>query len=313
VEYVDYSLPIVSELVATFCQCCGNPLDPERSRQQAFDRVSAKEKSAGLPHLPWARKPELTMVTVYKCGRCQAEWGVAPVPDKVAAAGTGPDPAMLLVACLKDEHWDVRLAACDRLGLVGNAEAVQPLVAMLADPEWRVCRGAMDALAVIGDERAVQPLTEVLLQSDPRTSRKAADCLDRLGWSAPAGALRGAYRAAVGRRASFESPGDGVSMEPDGPGDSASEYEVRAFVACQVRTIRTVRQRYWATTGGPMSRGLAEIRGDQNLALEALRDIQALPSVGALASESLRAEYDAETDRIVRAVIAKAIPGTRRN
>ncbi len=317
-DYVDYSLPMVSELAATSCQSCGKPLDPDRSRTQAFDRVSAKEISAGHPRLPWTRKPELTSVMVHKCGRCQAELGVAPVPERVTAAGTGPGSAPLLLACLTDEHWDVRLAACDRLGLIGASEAVQPLVSLLADPEWRVCRCAMEALAAIGDERAVQPLTEVLLQSDPRTRRKAADCLDRLGWTAPAGELRAAYWAAIGRKAFSTYVGDpkpeaalsdgGPTDQTVGPIATASEAEIRAFVACQVRTIRAARRRYWANPGaGPFSRSLAEIRGDQNRALGALRDVQALPRLGALASESLRAELNAETDRDVTAVVSKAI------
>jgi HEAT repeat protein len=51
-----------------------------------------------------------------------------------------------LIAALKDKDSDVRKAAAEALGKIGDPRAVEPLIAALKDAEWHVRKAAAKAL-----------------------------------------------------------------------------------------------------------------------------------------------------------------------
>ena len=58
--------------------------------------------------------------------------------------------------------WEVREAAADALGKLGDTRAVKPLLDALRDEYWPVRKAAASALGEIGDARAVEPLIAAL-------------------------------------------------------------------------------------------------------------------------------------------------------
>lgn len=95
-----------------------------------------------------------------------------------------------LVAALADANRDVRWAAVEALGELGDRRAVPALIEYVKKPEayrWgkRLVAGA---LAAIGDPSAVQPLLGLLDDEDPFVRRIAAMALVRIG--DPAGVPR---------------------------------------------------------------------------------------------------------------------------
>lgn len=88
-----------------------------------------------------------------------------------------------LVAALADANRDVRWAAVEALGELGDRGAIPALIEYVKKPEayrWgkRLVAGA---LAAIGDARAVQPLVGLLDDEDPFVRRIAALALVRIG------------------------------------------------------------------------------------------------------------------------------------
>jgi HEAT repeat protein len=64
-----------------------------------------------------------------------------------------------LISALRDEDDDVREAAAEALGELGDSRAVKPLISALRDDRyWRVRKAAAEALGEIGDERALEEL-----------------------------------------------------------------------------------------------------------------------------------------------------------
>ena len=59
-------------------------------------------------------------------------------------------------------NWEVREAASDALGTLGDKRAVKSLVGALGDEYWPVRRAAAEALGKLGDTRAVEPLLAAL-------------------------------------------------------------------------------------------------------------------------------------------------------
>jgi hypothetical protein len=108
--------------------------------------------------------------------------------ERMAAAkrlGTSRNPRALqsLVAALKDENRDVRWAAIEALGELGDRRAVPPLVEYLEKPEaYRWARRLIaSALGVIGDRAGVPPLVKLLEDPDPFVRRLAALALVTIG------------------------------------------------------------------------------------------------------------------------------------
>lgn len=99
--------------------------------------------------------------------------------------GASKDPRALgpLVAALGDASRDVRWAAVEALGELGDRRAVPALVEYLKRPEayrWGK-RLVAAALGAIGDPSAVEPLQGLLADEDPFVRRLAAISLLRTG------------------------------------------------------------------------------------------------------------------------------------
>ena len=72
---------------------------------------------------------------------------------------------------------DVRKAAAEALGQIGDPRTVEPLIAALKDADKGVRWVAASALGQIGDERAVESLVAVLNDSSWIVCRAAAKAL----------------------------------------------------------------------------------------------------------------------------------------
>jgi HEAT repeat protein len=77
-----------------------------------------------------------------------------------------------LVGCLGDKSWEVRRAAANALGTLGEHSAVEGLCGLINDPDRDVRETAINALGQVKDARAVVPL--VLAMLDPESSVRAA-------------------------------------------------------------------------------------------------------------------------------------------
>lgn len=105
--------------------------------------------------------------------------------EAAKALSRSRDPRALapLLAVLADANRDVRWAAIEALGDLGDRRAVPALVEYLKRPEayrWGK-RLAASALGAIGDPAALEPLLGLLADEDPFVRRAAAMALLRLG------------------------------------------------------------------------------------------------------------------------------------
>jgi hypothetical protein len=102
---------------------------------------------------------------------------------KVLSARRDPRALAPLVAALADANRDVRWAALEALGALGDRRAVPALVEYLKRPEayrWGK-RLAAASLGALGDPAALEPLLGLLGDEDPFARRAAALSLLRLG------------------------------------------------------------------------------------------------------------------------------------
>jgi HEAT repeat protein len=81
-----------------------------------------------------------------------------------------------LIRCLQDKWWQVRSHAAFALGRIGNRQAVEPLIQAFENGE---CSAAW-ALGCLGDPRAVEPLIKAL-STEESGPRWAAEALGKLG------------------------------------------------------------------------------------------------------------------------------------
>jgi hypothetical protein len=127
-----------------------------------------------------------TIATLAKGGTTAERMAAA----KRLGASRSPRAYEPLVAALKDDNRDVRWAAIEALGELGDRRAVAPLVEYLDKPEaYRWARRLIaSALGTIGDPAAVPPLVKLLEDADPFVRRLAALALVRIG--EPSGVAR---------------------------------------------------------------------------------------------------------------------------
>jgi HEAT repeat protein len=83
--------------------------------------------------------------------------------------------------------------AAERLGVLGNTRAVEPLIEALQDKELSVREAAANALGRIGDERAIGPLTRALTPYGGAI-KEAAQALPNIGGNRAIDALIGALK-----------------------------------------------------------------------------------------------------------------------
>ncbi len=75
---------------------------------------------------------------------------------------------------LKTGTWQDRKIACERLAVLGNAEAIHPLIYALDDKDVGVREAAFNALAKLNHPLAVQPIIDHLALEQEETVRLAA-------------------------------------------------------------------------------------------------------------------------------------------
>ena len=84
-----------------------------------------------------------------------------------------------LAALLSEEDKEIKIAVCNVLGLIKNAEAVMPLVSILEDKDVRLT--AIWALGNIRDKSAIPALTKLLDHQDKYVSSNATKALKKIG------------------------------------------------------------------------------------------------------------------------------------
>jgi len=104
-----------------------------------------------------------------------------PLDEEIARTAVPP----LLERLRDDEAWAVRRRAAQALGGLGaialNNGAVQPLIAELADTRPEVRAAAAQALGVLGDAAAAPPLANLLRTNRVGATAEIADALEKLG------------------------------------------------------------------------------------------------------------------------------------
>jgi HEAT repeat protein len=98
-------------------------------------------------------------------------------------------PPQDLIVCLADPDADVRKAACDALGKLGDRDAVSPLFDALADADAAVSQAASVAIQSIGGEEAERRALDASSSSDVRIRRAALRVLAYFGWPSALGPL----------------------------------------------------------------------------------------------------------------------------
>ena len=84
-----------------------------------------------------------------------------------------------LVALLNEEDKEIKMAACDALGIIKNAKAVGHLIRILQDKDVRLT--AIWALGNIGDKNAVPALTKLLDHQDKYIRYNVSQSLKKIG------------------------------------------------------------------------------------------------------------------------------------
>jgi HEAT repeat protein len=104
-----------------------------------------------------------------------------------------PQAVPPLLLALEDEHWSVRCAAAGALGQIRSTKATSALLARLHDDDQTVRRAAVAALGELGDTRAAARLAAAL--QDGGLQGVAQEALRRMG-SAALSELEKAYAGA---------------------------------------------------------------------------------------------------------------------
>ncbi len=106
-----------------------------------------------------------------------------------------------LAARLRDDVRDVRMAAAQALGRIGDGGAREALVAAIRDPEGHVRKAAAVALGAVGGKEAFEPLLSLLLREEyddvAREAVQAIFAIDPEALVASSGRLEGRARALV--------------------------------------------------------------------------------------------------------------------
>ena len=82
-----------------------------------------------------------------------------------------------LLKTLQDEDPRVRIRVCDALGKLGHPGAVEQLIGQLDDPNGRIRLAAANALGNIGNGKALQALLNMLRDENPEIRRISAVAL----------------------------------------------------------------------------------------------------------------------------------------
>jgi hypothetical protein len=133
---------------------------PKPCPRSACGRTQAKTPQRAVGH------PMLDLPQAVAQVAAQGAWGVliratcTQVREVVVGLGAPAVPA--LIQALGDSDWDVRRAAAEALGKLGDPQAVPALIQALGDSDWDVRRAAAEALGELGDPQAVPALIQAL-------------------------------------------------------------------------------------------------------------------------------------------------------
>jgi len=101
--------------------------------------------------------------------------------EEVPTEGAEWARAEALVELLSADRPELRMAAANALGRLGNHAGTKALVGRLGDPDARVRARAARAVGRIADPRAVSALRKALSDESVDVRREAADSLGRIG------------------------------------------------------------------------------------------------------------------------------------
>ena len=101
----------------------------------------------------------------------------AVAPGQTQSASADSSVVLALIARLKDEVAEVRVAAAQSLGHLGDARAVPGLIGALKDPEAKVRAAAAEALGDLEDSRAIASLAAVLTDASTEVRQNALESL----------------------------------------------------------------------------------------------------------------------------------------
>lgn len=142
----------------------------------------------------WKRRrivESLTHQLEHSDDKCRAALALGAVRHKGAVK--------VLIGLLRSDNRDLRGAALEALGNIGDESAIEPIAAMLASEySQSVCLSAISALARISRGRALEHLIALLRHNDIAVAAQAAFALAEMGRREAAPALiealgRGAY------------------------------------------------------------------------------------------------------------------------
>jgi HEAT repeat protein len=86
-----------------------------------------------------------------------------------------------LIYIIEDDNVELRKAATEALGEIGNSQAIDTLSTALKDQNWKVRKSAAKALGNIGDLRALEPLIESLVDEKDDVRGEIASALGKIG------------------------------------------------------------------------------------------------------------------------------------
>jgi DNA-directed RNA polymerase subunit RPC12/RpoP len=104
-----------------------------------------------------------------------------PKPPNIDELAAKKDVKGLIKALEYQKDQNVRRAAAEELGDIGDARAVEPLIIALKDKYENVRSFAAEALGKIGDARAIEPLDIASVDKNERVSQKAYEAWGMIG------------------------------------------------------------------------------------------------------------------------------------
>ena len=87
----------------------------------------------------------------------------------------------MLLAALRDTDEDIRGAAADALGRLGDRRAADALIKCLTDEDYYVRAATAEALGELGDKRALEALAKALKDDDDHVVKKFIHALAEIG------------------------------------------------------------------------------------------------------------------------------------
>jgi len=177
-----YSVP--AKPFQSYLQAAWNWVNPDRVDMAALlemtKSLSPKTRAAGVRLLGLRKDPaQITEIGKHLKDenydvRVAAAWALGRLSNPVAIS--------LLEGAMQDKEG-VRVEVAKALGNIAGEATVAPLVHLLKDKSELVRREAAKALGDSKSQEAIVPLQEALDDPDPQTRYAVLDSLTRLGWS----------------------------------------------------------------------------------------------------------------------------------